>query len=155
MNKIATSLVIAGVVWMGSSQYQMSRIDVLQEKLIKLQQEQIMLLNEKINLKTQVQPKINAPSWTQKVTVTSYSQAENLTASLKSVRTGTVAVSRDLHDKGWTFGKKIYLKGLGVFVINDLMNKRFTNRIDVFNWKEEDAKKFGIKTVIASLIVED
>ena len=44
---------------------------------------------------------------------------------MRKVRQGTIAVSRDLFDQGWVFGRKVRIEGLGIFEINDLMNKRF------------------------------
>lgn len=93
------------------------------------------------------------------VTVTAYNPLEDqcdadpyIAASMRKVRLGTVAVSRDLFDQGWVFGKKIRIEGLGIFEINDLMNKRFTKRVDVFMWDESDAMKFGHKTIKAALL---
>ena len=52
----------------------------------------------------------------------------------------TVAVSQDL--KRW-LGKRIYIQGLGVFRVNDLMNKRFTNRVDILVHSVRKALEFG------------
>jgi len=52
----------------------------------------------------------------------------------------TVAVSQDL--KRW-LGKRIYIQGLGVFRVNDLMNKRFTNRVDILVHSVRKAREFG------------
>jgi 3D (Asp-Asp-Asp) domain-containing protein len=93
------------------------------------------------------------------VTVTAYNPSEDqcdadpyVAASMRRVRPGTVAVSRDLFDQGWVFGKKIRIEGLGIFEINDLMNKRFTDRVDVFMWDEAEAVRFGAKTARAALL---
>lgn len=67
----------------------------------------------------------------------------HVAASMRKVREGTVAVSRDLFWDGWTFGRKVYIEGHGVFEINDLMNERYSCRIDVFRWSKEKAKQFG------------
>lgn len=53
----------------------------------------------------------------------------------------TCAVSRDL---SYLLGCKIYIEELGVFKVNDLMNKRFSKRIDLCKGRE-DAIKFGKK----------
>jgi 3D (Asp-Asp-Asp) domain-containing protein len=66
-----------------------------------------------------------------------------INAAMKTVREGDVAVSRDLFKRGWVFGRKIYIPGIGIKVINDLMNKRYTNSIDIFMWNKDAAKKFG------------
>lgn len=93
------------------------------------------------------------------LTVTAYSAdvAETddtpyVTASNNRVRPGIVAVSRDLFRKGWVFGRKIYIKGLGVFIIDDLMHTRKTNQIDVFMGGKGDALQFGRKTLEVYLL---
>lgn len=75
-----------------------------------------------------------------------------ITAYNTRVRPGIIAVSRDLFDKGWTFGKKVYIKSLGVFTIEDLMAKRKTNQIDVFMPKTTQAISFGRKNLEAHLL---
>ena len=87
-----------------------------------------------------------------RVTVTAYTPSKtecdsdpDVTASMQKVRPGGVAVSRDLFESGWVFGKKIYIEGVGVFTILDLMNARWENRIDVVMFSSKDAKRFGIK----------
>lgn len=76
----------------------------------------------------------------------------HITASSRPPRPGTVAVSRDLFDMGWTFGKRVYLKGLGQYVINDVMNRRYQMRVDVFMDHNRAAKKFGVQTTQAILM---
>ena len=77
----------------------------------------------------------------------------HIAASSQPPRPGTVAVSRDLFDMGWTFGKKVYLKGLGPYVINDVMNSRHQLRVDVFMDHKRAAKEFGTRTMEAILIM--
>ncbi|QKX17442.1 3D domain-containing protein [Microbulbifer sp. YPW1] len=51
-----------------------------------------------------------------------------------------IAVSRDLEKHGLTNGAKVKIEGLpGTYTVRDRMNKRYTNRIDV--WMEKDIKK--------------
>ena len=97
--------------------------------------------------------------WVKQVTVTAYNptteqcdEDPHVAASMRKVRSGTVAVSRDLFDQGWVFGKKIRIEGMGIFEINDLMNKRFENRIDVFMWDQGKALSFGKKQIKAALL---
>jgi 3D (Asp-Asp-Asp) domain-containing protein len=92
------------------------------------------------------------------VEVTAYtaSKAEcdadpHITASLQPPRPGTVAVSRDLFNMGWTFGKRVYLIGLGPYIINDVMNQRYQMRVDVFMDHKRAAKEFGVRTTEAIL----
>lgn len=54
----------------------------------------------------------------------------------------TIAVSRDLD---FLLGKKVKINGYGVFVVEDLMNSRFTKRIDFFKGSKREAIKFGKK----------
>ncbi|MDC0336448.1 3D domain-containing protein [Pseudodesulfovibrio sp.] len=93
------------------------------------------------------------------VTVTAYNPTTDqcdddplIAASMRKVRLGTIAVSRDLFDQGWVFGRKVRIEGLGIFEVNDLMNKRFTQRIDIFMWDEDQARQFGKKNIKAALL---
>ncbi|MGE4291041.1 MAG: 3D domain-containing protein [Desulfovibrio sp.] len=93
------------------------------------------------------------------VTITAYNPREEqcdedplVAASMRKVRTGTVAVSRDLFDQGWVFGRKVRIEGLGIFEINDLMNRRFSRSIDVFMWDEDQATAFGRRQARAALL---
>lgn len=55
---------------------------------------------------------------------------------------GTVAVSHDLKRY---LGNKVYISGHGVFRVNDLMNKRYSKRIDLFVKDRQTAINFGKK----------
>lgn len=111
---------------------------------------------------------VNADLWTlhqgryqRDVIVTAYTaRAEECgadpdhTASMSKPRPGIVAVSRDLFDAGWTFGRRVYLAGVGVYTIGDLMHSRHEGRIDVFIDDLGAAREFGSRVVQASLIAE-
>jgi 3D (Asp-Asp-Asp) domain-containing protein len=73
-------------------------------------------------------------------------------ASMRRVRLGTVAVSRDLFEQGWVFGKKVYIQGHGIFEINDLMNRRIENGMDIFMWELEQAREFGRQQLRVALL---
>lgn len=75
-----------------------------------------------------------------------------ITASMRPPKEGTVAVSQDLFNQGWVFGKKVRLKGVGIFEINDLMSERYTNRVDILMWKRTQANKFGVQRLEATLL---
>jgi 3D (Asp-Asp-Asp) domain-containing protein len=97
--------------------------------------------------------------WVREVTVTAYSPTEEecgpnpqVTASMARPRPGIVAVSRDLFDQGWVFGKKVYVKGHGVFEIADLMSRRYTERMDIFFPDTDKARQFGKKQVTVALL---
>lgn len=86
------------------------------------------------------------------VTATAYSASVNETdstpretATLTEVCEGrTIAVSQDHVD--W-LGRRVYIPGYGVRVVEDLMNKRFTDRIDFYIEGKSRAAAFGRKTV--------
>ncbi|XPV76370.1 MAG: 3D domain-containing protein [Desulfovibrio sp.] len=93
------------------------------------------------------------------VVVTAYNAEEDqcdadpfIAASLRRVRPGTIAVSRDLFDAGWVFGKKVRIDGIGIFEINDLMNARYEKRIDIFMWDRNQAVSFGKGSYRAALL---
>jgi 3D (Asp-Asp-Asp) domain-containing protein len=75
-----------------------------------------------------------------------------IAASMRKVRLGTVAVSRDLFEQGWVFGKKVYIQGHGIYEINDLMNRRLENSMDVFMWEEKQAREFGRRQLKVALL---
>jgi 3D (Asp-Asp-Asp) domain-containing protein len=93
------------------------------------------------------------------VTITAYTPSTNEcdndplhTAIMTKPRPGTIAVSRDLLEAGWTFGKRVWIKNHGVFVINDLMNKRYKKRIDIVMFDKNQAIQFGKRESVAVLI---
>jgi 3D (Asp-Asp-Asp) domain-containing protein len=75
-----------------------------------------------------------------------------ITASNRKVRPGIIAVSRNLFDSGWVFGKKVYIKSLGIFTIDDLMAESKTDRIDVFMPDLDTANKFGARQLDVYLL---
>lgn len=98
------------------------------------------------------------PSITALVIVTAYSPSKRqtddsplITASNQAVRGDGVAVSRDLFLKGWTFGKKVWIQGIGLYTINDLMHPSKRNHLDIFMWTAKQALRFGVKNRIAIL----
>ena len=93
------------------------------------------------------------------LTVTAYSpepgQTDDtpfVTASNSRVREGIIAVSPDLYAQGWKFGRKVYVKDLGVFTIEDLMAPRLTNTIDIFMFSTSRAMTFGKKKMRVYLL---
>ena len=59
----------------------------------------------------------------------------------------SIAVSRDLIDSGLTYGTLVKIHGYREkFVVNDKMNRRYKNKIDIHFGKDvKAARKFGIK----------
>lgn len=86
------------------------------------------------------------------VGVTAYILNKNLTASGEPVRVGTVAVSRDLHSQGWTFGRNVYIDGYGVHRITDLMGAQWRNKLDIWVPTYDTAKQIGSTKTVARLM---
>lgn len=150
---LCAALVILAVVVVVKQQ----EIDDLQHKLVLAEQtaEARKLMVEEARL---LQKAVSAPP-VRLVTVTAYNPTEDqcdadplVAASMRKVRLGTIAVSRDLFDQGWVFGRKVRIEGIGIFEINDLMNKRFTQRVDIFMWDEDQARQFGKKNIKVALL---
>jgi len=85
------------------------------------------------------------------VDVTAYSPTKRecdstpfITASNKRVKEGYIAVSRDL-EAYVGFGDKVFIKGLGIFEVQDRMNRRWKKRIDLFFFDTKQARRFGKK----------
>lgn len=69
----------------------------------------------------------------------------NITATQDKVVAGyTVAVS---HDLKYLLGHRVYIYGLGVFVAQDLMDDRWTDKVDIYYDKSmlKEALDFGLK----------
>lgn len=96
---------------------------------------------------------------TKRLVVTAYSpeirQTDSdpwINAAVKRVRPGTIAVSRDLFQAGWVFGKYVYVEGIGILRIEDLMHSRWTDRADIFYLRTRDAKRFGKRELTVALL---
>ncbi len=112
-----------------------------------------------------------------RVTVTGYPPLEKYTngdpqrtASGEKVRLGRVAVCPSMLKQGWTFFRKIYLKGTGkydgIYAINDLLNpkqrvkgkkgqfEKCKNRIDIYQHTEEEAKQIFFENAEVVLLGE-
>jgi len=61
----------------------------------------------------------------------------------KPIAGWTCAVSQDLIH--W-LGGRVYIKGIGVRRVNDLMNARYSKSVDIYMGKVKDAKTFGKQT---------
>lgn len=93
------------------------------------------------------------------VTVTAYNadpaqtdSDPDIAASMRRVKPGTIAVSRDLFDRGWVFGRKVRLEGIGIFEINDLMASRHSRAVDIFIHSNSQALAFGKRRIKAALL---
>jgi 3D (Asp-Asp-Asp) domain-containing protein len=96
---------------------------------------------------------------TNKVTVTAYTTSIDETNSDPShtsmmdepIPGWTIAVSRDLV---YLKGKRVWIEGMGIRKVNDVMNKRYKKRIDVLVGDKETAREFGIKKKINLVLIE-
>ena len=76
-----------------------------------------------------------------------------ITASGCDIYIGVVAVSHDLH-KTWGFGTKLYINGVGMRIVEDLMNRRHKKSIDIYIPEKEDAIEYGKKKTIVYVLEE-
>jgi len=60
----------------------------------------------------------------------------------KPVPGGTIAVSRDLK---YLLGRKVYIPGYGIRRVNDLMNERYSKRVDILVASVGEAYRHGVK----------
>jgi 3D (Asp-Asp-Asp) domain-containing protein len=127
--------------------------DILNEN-INLWEENARLKKELANCYQQVDLAVPV-----RVVVTCYhsekSQTDStpfITAFNWRVRPGIIAVSIDLLEQGYIPGSKVYLKNFGVFIVGDIMNDRFSNRVDI--WIPKNKKAFKKDNVLMVPIVE-
>lgn len=83
-----------------------------------------------------------------------------LTAANTPTRPGTLAVSRDLlreYTPGapFTFGDRVHVHGVGEFLVEDSMNARWVNKIDIWFPSREEALWFGRREVVLSRTLGD
>jgi len=158
MNKIIKLILIIVLVVSATIIIRKDRAILLQGTLITVQ-------NELISRQEQYIVEIEGllvQKYQREVTITAYTtscwetdETPDRTAIMTKPRAGMVAVSRDLFQDGWTFGKRVYISGHGIFTIGDLMAGRHTESIDIFVHKREDALQIGRSTARAVLIYEE
>jgi len=83
-----------------------------------------------------------------KISVTAYTLKEcyhnkGKTASGETVRTGIVAVSRDLERKGFKIGTKIEISDMGTFIVKDRTGRKNRGNVDIYMPSYKRALKFG------------
>lgn len=120
--------------------------------------ENSLLTNEIVRLSDELEQFITNPmSWVAEnyqsynLEATAYSPTVDqcddtpfIAASGKFVDDWTIAVSQNMRKDGWGFGKFVYIPDHNKFYkINDVMNKRFTKRVDIFMWDRQEATDFG------------
>jgi len=137
-------LVVNGVwyaLYSVSRQQYRYRLDTMSEKVVK--QKELIEKQEFIIEKYQEKNVLD-------VIVTAYTPRKSetdstpeFTAIMSPSRPGyTAAVSRDLIR---FLGRKIYIQGVGVFGLEDVMNRRYRERIDLMFGDVKTARKFGKK----------
>jgi 3D (Asp-Asp-Asp) domain-containing protein len=86
------------------------------------------------------------------VTVTAYHHcpgSQGITASGARVKTGMLAVSRDLErNLNLDFGDRVLLHGFGVFEVQDRMASRWQKKVDVYLDSQQKARRFGVKRYV-------
>ncbi len=70
-----------------------------------------------------------------------------VTSSGRPSRVGAIAVSRDLERLGVNLGDMVIIKGMGLFKVEDRMNKRWEGKIDILHAHLQAAKNFGVEPV--------
>jgi 3D (Asp-Asp-Asp) domain-containing protein len=83
-----------------------------------------------------------------------------ITAANTPSRPGVLAISRNLlreYTPGapFSFGDRVKIYGVGDFIVEDSMNPRWTNRVDIWFAEREDAVRFGLRQVVLSGTIED
>jgi 3D (Asp-Asp-Asp) domain-containing protein len=83
-----------------------------------------------------------------KISVTAYTLKEcyhnkGKTASGEMVRSGIVAVSRDLERKGLKLGTQVKIGDLGTFIVKDRTSRRNRGNVDVYMTSYKKALLFG------------
>ncbi len=83
-----------------------------------------------------------------------------ITASNTPTRDGILALSRDLLKRytpgaPFDFGDRVHVRGLGEFLVEDSMNSRWNNRIDVWFPSTREAVRFGVREVYLRTVAED
>ena len=97
-----------------------------------------------------------------KISVTAYTLKEcyhnkGKTASGKMVRSGIVAVSRDLERKGLKLGTQVQIGDMGTFIVKDRTSRRNRGNVDVYMTSYKKALLFGRQkhTLVLNQVPED
>lgn len=95
----------------------------------------------------------SAPVLSKEVTVTAYTSRPEetdstpyITACNTPVQVGGIAVSRDLFEELGGCGASLTLSGYGALFVNDKMNARFKDTVDIWSGDLEAAELHGPKT---------
>lgn len=82
-----------------------------------------------------------------------------ITAANTPTREGILALSRDLlshYTSGapFSFGDRVRIPGVGEFIVEDSMNARWSNRVDVWFPSRVEALRFGVREAYLTTTVE-
>jgi 3D (Asp-Asp-Asp) domain-containing protein len=82
-----------------------------------------------------------------------------ITASNTRTRPGIVALSRDLLTRydaqaPFNFGDAVHITGMGDFVVEDSMHRRWNRRLDFWFPSRSSARKFGIRKIVITKPIE-
>jgi 3D (Asp-Asp-Asp) domain-containing protein len=83
-----------------------------------------------------------------------------ITAANTPPRPGVLAVSQDLlreYTPGapFAFGDRVHVYGVGYFLIEDSMNPRWTNRVDIWFPSRNEAVRFGLREAVLSRTMDE
>ena len=86
------------------------------------------------------------------VSVTAYHHcpgSKGITSSGRRVKTGMIALSRDLEQNlNMQFGDQVLLHGMGVFEFQDRMAPRWNKKADIYLNNQCKARDFGVKRYV-------
>jgi 3D (Asp-Asp-Asp) domain-containing protein len=89
-------------------------------------------------------------AWSGAVTATAYNSMESQTDSTPWITaSGTRCREGVIASNFLPFGTKVLIEGFGdrVFVVEDRMNRRYKQRIDIWFRDYSDARRFGVRTI--------
>lgn len=89
-------------------------------------------------------------AWSGSVAATAYNSMESQTDSTPWITaSGTRCREGVIASNFLPFGTKVLIEGFGdrVFVVEDRMNRRYKQRIDIWFRDYSDARRFGVRTI--------
>lgn len=147
MNKLVLMVVIFfsftyfGYTAFDSTQENSMKIEKMQKEIYNLREENKTITHYAEDLQKRFSFVVQATAYTPRKQECN-NDIENTALMLKPKPGWHIAVS---HDLIWLLGKKVYIKGVGVRFVSDLMNERFSNKIDIMMPTPKHAKEFGVK----------
>ena len=152
-NWIAAVVILAILIYIPFINHYVTKDKAEQTKIIETESISKQTIRTEIAMKL-VMPSFNSeiPMFRKDVTVTAYTSrcretddSPYYTSKNKPVVRGGIALSRDLLEE-IGYGKEVILEGYGVFTVNDTMNKRFKNSVDIWMGDLKAARLHGRQT---------